>query len=186
MTWNKRALGVGEIFVFMLAAVTFIVIMIFGYQAIQDFMNKGEKVQFYQFKTDLETSVQKIYTEYGAVRTVKFQTPARYTQICLVNMDAPADPRLCQYDQIACDVWSEAEQAPKAVFADGSSETGYDKVEQNVFLQPAGEVNIKVAKIGFNPELGQNFFCFPIHNGIFTLTLTGKGDHTEIYGQFLD
>ena len=50
MTINKKAMGVGQVFVFIIAALSFALIMIFGYKAIGDFLPQGEKVQFYQFK----------------------------------------------------------------------------------------------------------------------------------------
>jgi len=51
MILSKKALGVGQVFVFIIAALSFALIMIFGYKAIGDFLTPGEKAQFYQFKT---------------------------------------------------------------------------------------------------------------------------------------
>ena len=72
MIIGKKAMGVGQVFIFIVAAITFALIMIFGYKAISGFVSTGEDVAFVQFKTDLENSVRKIYTEYGAVRIESF------------------------------------------------------------------------------------------------------------------
>ncbi len=162
MVYNKKAMGIGQVFIFIVAAITFALIMIFGYKAVTDFMQQGEQVQFYQFKTDLENSIKRIYTEYGSVRVERFQTPGHYEQICFVDLDASFNPELCQYDQIACAVWEQS--------------SGYDTVDENVFLKPAAPVKIKVSKI----KLGGDFRCLEIIDGIFTIRLEGRGDYTFI------
>lgn len=162
MTINKKAMGVGQVFVFIIAALSFALIMIFGYKAIGDFLTQGEKVQFYQFKTDIETAVQRIYTEYGSVRVEQFNTPGDYEQVCFVDLDAPYNEELCQFDQYACDVWKDA----------GS----YDGADENVFLKPAAPVTLKV----YNIQMEHDFLCLPISKGQFTVVLEGRGDHTFI------
>ena len=109
---NKKGLGVGQVFVFIVAGITFALIMIFGYNAISGFLKSGEDVAFVQFKTDLESSIKKIYTEFGSVRVEKFTLPAKYTQVCFVDLDAEYDDELCQFDQAACSVWESSSGYP--------------------------------------------------------------------------
>lgn len=163
---NKKGLGVGEVFIFIVAAITFALIIIFGYKAISGFLQSGEDVAFVQFKTSLESSIKKIYTEYGSVRIEKYDVPAKYTQICFVNLDAEYDKELCEYNQIACSLWEDSK--------------GYDSVDENVFLKPTAPVKIKVHDISVDEEEGKDFLCIPIVKGIFTLGLEGKGDRTEL------
>lgn len=159
-------MGIGQVFVFIVAAITFALIMIFGYKAITGFLKSGEDVAFVQFKTDLESSIKKIYTEYGSVRIEKFTIPAKYKQICFVDLDKPYDLSLCKLDQIACSVWEDS--------------LDYDHVDENVFLKPLAPVKIKVNRISIFSDDGKNFLCVPIYNGIFSILLEGKGDHTEL------
>ncbi|MEK6969882.1 MAG: hypothetical protein AABW48_05635 [Nanoarchaeota archaeon] len=163
--FNKKGLGVGEVFVFIVAALTFALIMIFGYKAITDFLQSGENVAFVQFKTNLESSVKRIYTEYGSVRVEHFTLPAKYSQICFVDLDAPYDSELCKKDLGACNIWE--------------ASSGYDSVGENVFLKPVAP-KIKVHKLSINSPDGKDFLCLPIKDGQFTITLEGKGDRTEI------
>src|SRR3989344_7543560 len=86
---STQGLAIGQVFIYVLVALTFSVIMIFGYKSITEFVQRGEDVQFYQFKTDLESSIQRIYTEYGSVRLEKYVAPTKYTQICFVDLDSP-------------------------------------------------------------------------------------------------
>ena len=163
---GKKAMGVGQVFIFIIAGVTFALIMIFGYNAISDFLAKGETVEFVQFKTDLESSVQKIFSEYGALRIEDFKMPAKYEKICFVDMDYPEKDidALCKENVVACDVWEDVE----------NNAGGYDSVNENVFLTPIAPVPIKVHNI----KMDDGFLCMDLDNGRFKLVLEGKGDHT--------
>jgi len=164
---DKRAMGVGQVFVFIVAAITFSLILIFGYRAISSFLKSGEEVEFVQFKTDVEASIRKIYTEYDSVRIEKFRPPTKYKQICFIDLDVSPSPEqlaaLCTKDGRACTVWEESQ--------------GYDLENQNVFLTPPEPVQMKVYKI----KMENGFLCLDIINGNFELVLVGKGDHTALY-----
>ena len=177
---NKKGMGIGQVFIFIVAAITFALIMIFGYKAISGFISSGEDVAFVQFKTGLETSVKKIYTEYGAVRVESFKIPAKYTQICFVNMDYLEDmENLKDFSPAAYDAWETAQDDLSARGSELAS--AYAAVDQNVFLKPAATTPIKVNLITLNDggeETG--FLCEPIRQGSFTVVLEGKGSHTLI------
>lgn len=160
---NTKAMGVGQVFVFIIAAITFALIMIFGYIAITDFIKQGEKVQFFQFKTDIENSIKEIYTEYGAVRIEEFRTPSKTTQVCFVDFDAPYNKELCNYDAIACTLWE--------------TTSGYHNVDQNIFLKPPADVKIKS---GAKIKMEQGFLCLPVQDGSFKIVMEGRGDHTYL------
>ncbi|MBI4980007.1 hypothetical protein HZC30_00450 [Candidatus Woesearchaeota archaeon] len=189
---NKKAMGVGQVFIYIVAAISFALIMIFGYKAINSFLQSGEQVQLVQFKTDLESSIKKVYTEYGSVRVEKYRIPGNFEQICLVNMEYPATPEeiddLCKENVYACKVWEDAVAAQKLSEADPANypKDGYDSVDENVFLTPITEglTQLKVYRISIDQdadEVEEGFLCEPIKKGSFSLVLEGKGDHTQIY-----
>lgn len=165
---NKNGVGVGQVFVFMVAALTFSLVMIFGYRAVSGFVKSGEEVAFVQFKTDLETSIKRIHTEYGAVRIEQFHVPIKYTKICFIDLDSGLDEsskeEICQRnslaDPIVCGAWKEAR--------------GYENSDENVFLTPPAQIKIKVFKIAMSDSL----LCVPIQNGAFSLRLEGRGSDT--------
>jgi len=165
---DKKGIGVGQVFIFIVAALTFSMILIFGYRAITGFLKSGEEVAFVQFKTSLESSIKKIYTEFGSVRVEKYSTPTSYRQICFLDLDAPYDPELCNFDQVACSVWGAAPNLGK----------GYEGADENVFLTPPAPVKIKVYKISIEEEKEKNFLCIPIKQGTFGVVMEGKGDKT--------
>ena len=168
---DKKAMGVQQVFAFIVAAITFSMIMMFGYGAINDFLEKGEQVEFFQFKTSLESSIKKIYSEYGAERQIDYNLPAKYSQICFVDLDKEYNSELCEKDIIACDVWEDAQDSnlpPK--------KRGWEAVGENVFLKPSSLVELKVYKININ----EGYLCLPINNGKFSLHLKGLGSKTKL------
>jgi hypothetical protein len=179
MKLSKKGMGIGQVFIFIVAAITFALIMIFGYNAINSFLESGENVEFVQFKTSLENSLKRIYTEYGAIRIQQFSIPVRYEKICFVDLDyKPSDQeiqRLCKIDPLACDTWRTA-----------ISENGYQSAEQNVFLSPRQDrqVVIKINPITISDaqdeDIKLGFLCPEVKGGLFSVVLEGKGDHTEI------
>ena len=165
--FSKKAMGVGEVFVYIIAALTFALIMIFGYKAINQFLEKGQQVEFVQFKTELESSVKKIYSEYGSVREVRYRLPSGYTQICFVDLDKPYD-NTCSQDPVACTVWQQAQQ--------DEDRKGYEFADENVFLTPPAPVKIKVYKI----TIPGGILCIPLAQSSFSLRLEGEGDKTAL------
>ena len=104
-------MAISQVFVFIVAAITFAFILIFGYGAISDFLDKGETVEFYQFKSSIENTILQIYSEYGAVRQEDYYLPTNYEQICFVDLDFDYNQgagtsgnqldQLCKIDPIA-------------------------------------------------------------------------------------
>jgi len=170
---SRKGLGVGQVFIFIITAITFALILIFGYMVVEGLISKGEKVAFVQFKTDLESSVKKIYTEYGAISKEDFFLPAKYAKICFVNMDYSGDKAtqledLKKEDPIAAEAWE--------------SFDNYDSASRNVFLTPIAEVPIKVYHLEIYDKIDGEvgFHCKRIMGGSLTLSLEGRGDSTRI------
>lgn len=168
MLGEKKGLAAGQVFVYIVAALTFALIMIFGYKIISGFIFRGEEVQFLQFKNNLETAVKDIYFEFGSVREKTFHLPGKYKQICFIDVNHKFNPALCQYDPAACQFWKTSED--------------YDSAAENVFLKPAASQQIKVSRIQVIPakKEDEGFLCLPISRGTFKIRLEGRGDSTAV------
>lgn len=185
--WNKKGVGVDQVFIFIITALTFALITIFGYKAIAGFLDKGEEVAFVQFKNDLEIAIKQINTEFGAYRLEEFRPPQQYEKICFVNMDYEKDPG--EAGAINEEVISSlTKEMPIAigVYEDAIGKDGYNSAEENVFLQPEAPVKIKVHRIELydladlaNPKKVA-FLCPKIQGGVFRLGLEGRGDRTRL------
>ncbi len=175
---SKKGMGIAQTFIFIVAALTFALIMVFGYKAVQDFVSNGEDVVFIQFKNDLESSVAKVAGDYGAVRIVDFTVPARYEQICFVDLDVePTKEMLAELrlkDGYASDVWEEAWLREDL--------KGSAAADSNVFLVPReGTVPIKLDSFQiFSEKDEKGFLCTPVVKRSFTLVIEGKGSRAEI------
>ncbi len=165
---SKKGFVIGQVFIFILVLVTFALIMIFGYKTISGFLESGEEVEFVQFKNDLEGSINRLYTEFGAVRVEKFSLPLRFQKICFVDLNYQGEDStellqsFCQEDPLNCGVWEDA--------------MGGENVDQNLFLTPVAKRKIKIEKMAVNG----GFFCEEVVGGTFRLRLEGKGHKTEL------
>jgi hypothetical protein len=191
MSLNRKGVGVAQVFIFMLAAISFALILIFGYRAIQGFLSSGEEVQLVQFRTELDSSIKKIYTEYGSVREENYKAPSTYQKICFVNLEYPAnseDISNLKKENYAAGL--ALYEARNFQIEEQKSEAGYERVDENVFLSPSTEslTMIKVYHISIGNESDTTadypYACVPIRNGAFSLILEGKGDRTKIYPHY--
>ena len=168
---QKKGLVVGQVFVFIIAVVVFGLVLLFGYKMVGWFIDKGDDVQFYQFKTDLETAFQRIYTEYGSVRILTFHLPTKYKEICFIDLNKnPLDSQdpasdYCQTHPLGCDLWSDT-------YLNGKYLSG----EENVLLNPIAPVKIKVSSIAAD----KGNLCIDITGGTFDVFVEGKGDHAFV------
>ncbi|MDP3990165.1 MAG: hypothetical protein Q8Q01_03085 [archaeon] len=177
--WNKKGMGIGQVFVFIIMALTFALITIFGYKAIAGFLEKGEEVAFVQFKNDLEIAIKQINTEFGAYRLEDFRPPRQSEKICFVNMDYGKESG-GNIDGVITGLTKEMPTAV-GVYQDAIENQGYTSAEENVFLQPEAPVKIKVHRIElFDSGNEVAFLCPPIKGGVFHLGLEGRGDRTRL------
>jgi hypothetical protein len=170
---GKKGMGASQVFVFIMAAITFAVIMLFGFKAINNFLNDARQVEFIQFKLDLETAVNDIRTDFGARSLEKFRAPANFHQICFIDLDYGTSGNLatdkedkvrelCALDHIACTIWEGLDE--------------YTEGETNVFLSPPSEIRMGVKRI----LIENGYLCERINKGVFSVVLEGEGDRTKI------
>lgn len=176
---GKRGIAIGQVFIFMMAAIVFAVVVFFGYSAITDFLDKGEKVAYVTFQNDLEGLFNSMYSDYGTVAVFSgangFPVPGNYEKICFLDLDYVGDrgsEGICQsthkdYNPLVCDAWLSLQS--------------WEQGDQNVFLDPIGLGPIKVYKL--KVELRgkeQGYYCTPVVQGRADFRLEGKGTHVLI------
>lgn len=176
---KKRGIVVGQVFIFIMAAIVFAVVIIFGYSAITDFLDKGEKVAYVTFQNDLEGVFNGIYSDYGTVVVYSgingFPVPSTYKKICFLDLDyvgGKSQKGICvsghkDYDPIVCDAWQSVQ--------------GWEQGDQNVFLDPIGLGPIKVYKLKIEVNgREQGYFCRPVVQGRADFRIEGKGNHVLV------
>ncbi|MBI2652418.1 hypothetical protein HYX00_03035 [Candidatus Woesearchaeota archaeon] len=153
----KKAQIYSQIFIYILALVLTSIILIYGYNAIQNFNKRANQVCFLKFKNDLSNSIESITSDYGSVKRKEMQLCAGYREVCFVestrNPTIPANTDPIIRDSI-------------------TSNTG-----KNVFLVE------KIAKESFyagNISVDGDVLCITSKNNQISLRLEGKGNYVKV------
>ncbi len=155
-SWKKAQI-IGQVFIFILAAALFILILSYGYKAIAGFGERSEQVALLEFKTQLESSVKSISLDYGSIKKVELYLPAGYSEICFVDLSMEPSPIFEADHPRMHEAWV--------------SKT------QNVFLTPMEDSPISIGTIYVGTD---GFLCLDIIGGRVTLRLEGLGNKAGI------
>lgn len=143
----------GQIFIYILTLVLISFILVYGYNSIQIFKDRADKVSCLKLKNDLSNAVEGMISDFGSVKIKEFQLCAGYTSICLVeSFESPAIPD--NTDPIIKD----------------SILSGTGK---NVFLlEDAAKESFYAGKISVEPDV----LCIKTSNNKIRLKLEGRGN----------
>jgi hypothetical protein len=154
---NKHAQIIGQVFVFILAGIVFVLILGYGYKAIMSFMERGEQVQLLDFRNQLDSTFSIIKRDYGSVQRVDVRVPPKTEQVCFVN----TPPELTGPQQ-------QALETRYPLFASAWS-TG----SENIFLIPRQPTPILVKDI---QVMSAGYCCIAAVNGRVSLRVEGTGN----------
>jgi len=149
----KKAQMIGQIFMFILAAVLFVLILTYGYSAITDFLQRSEQVTLIEFKEELKSGIERIKRDYGSVRRLELKVPNRYTDVCII-------------DPLKCDSIRTSYPVMYGACLSGT---------ENIFLVPKQETPIFISDI----EVDAGYVCIPT-SGVVTLKLEGLGKKAKV------
>ncbi|MBW2970033.1 hypothetical protein KY319_02825 [Candidatus Woesearchaeota archaeon] len=163
----KKAQIIGQIFVFILAGLIFILIVSYGYKAIQYFLERQEQVVLVDFKTDLEIAVEGVKRDYGTVRKAELKLPSKYQGVCFFDYESDVcdpgtpsiNPQLITPQQTINVKW--AEEACKLKSA-------------NIFIIPRTQ-DFELPDI----QIDKGYVCIP-NTGTITIRLEGTGKKAKI------
>ncbi|MBR9691282.1 hypothetical protein GOV06_00690 [Candidatus Woesearchaeota archaeon] len=165
---SKKAQIIGQVFIFILAAGLAVLIIGYGYNAISSFTSRTEDIAFINFKTDLQTEVRTMASDFGSVKRLDLNMPGRFQMLCLIDLNKrniAATSCLCtqcqgiyknDYQPEICDAWTTS----------GNLE--------NAFLVPITPFKLS------SMEIENGYICiFPRGNKI-SLKIEGRGDRTKV------
>lgn len=95
---GKKSQIYGQIFIYILTLVLVSFILVYGYNAIQNFKKRADEVACLKFKNDLSNAVKSISSDFGSVKIKEFQICPPYTRVCFVetfaspNLPSSTDP----------------------------------------------------------------------------------------------
>lgn len=154
MPQNEKGQIYSQIFIYILTIVLISFILVYGYNAVQNFKKRAEEVSCLKFRNDLQNAVEGISSEFGSIKRKDLQLCNGYSKVCFVesfekpNLPAYVDPII--KDSVL-------------------SNTG-----KNVFLiGNLARESFYAGKISVEPDV----ICVTTVNGKVSLKLEGKGNH---------
>jgi|TARA_B100001964_G_C14128977_1_gene551945 hypothetical protein len=165
----KKAQITGQVFIYILSAMVFALVLVYGYKAIGDFLNRADQVAEIELSTDLKSSIKTIASSQD-VKQKAISIPAKFKQICFIDLNKDAKTtNMCDithgdYNLVICNFWD-------------------SNAEQNVFLLPnPSDVKVFVGEIEPREpdQTPLDYLCMNITNGKVKLKLQGLGDRTGI------
>lgn len=82
---NKKAMMVGQIFIYALSLFVVVMILIYGYRIIMNFMGSSSDVEHLQFRRNLENLIKRYTTEFGSVGYRDLVAPGDVKQLCFTD-----------------------------------------------------------------------------------------------------
>jgi hypothetical protein len=174
----KKAQVSSQLFLYILAIVIIGLLLIFGVKYIGMLVEKVDTINVVQFKTDLETNIEKIRPNYGTWRILEFDVPAEVEEVCFFEYGIlPAQPQsmpICiqsnvdEYDYIICNAWKDYENANP------------DGENPNVFVKPSATIDTDIILGRLEIDAGDHYLCVQAVGGMIKLKATGLGDGTRI------
>ena len=162
---KKKAQIIGQAFIFILAAILFSLILLYGYKAISRIGETQSEVELVEFRDSLSTSVNQIRQDYGSVKKYPLNIPNDYKEICFVDLKF-----LTGVDGINK---LNAIRDERPLIAD-IIESGLD---QSVFTKPVAKTPFKIGDL----DLGDDgILCVENKGGTINLRLEGLGDKAGI------
>lgn len=151
---RQKAQIYGQIFIYILTIVLVSFILVYGYNAVQNFKKRADQVACLKFKNDLSNAVESASSDFGSVKIKEFQLCPPYTKVCFVeayespNLPSSTDPVI--KDSIL-------------------SNTG-----RNVFLvEDIAKDSFYAGKISVEPDV----LCIKSSSNKIRLKLEGRGNH---------
>jgi len=78
----KRGQAHSQVFVYILTVIITGAILIFGYNAVKDLMERSEQVEMANFKTAIKSDFETMSSDYGSVKTKTYNVPSSVKEIC--------------------------------------------------------------------------------------------------------
>ncbi len=161
---SRKAQILGQVFMLILAAVVFAMILLYGYTAIRAFSERGEQVALVEMISSLKSKTKSVALDFGSVKRLDVQVPARFREVCFVDLETLVSYRVAQERLGAVH--------PLALNIARSG-------TQNVFLFPPGDAPILLehVRVGSGSDAT---LCVPVVAGSISLRVEGLGNRARI------
>lgn len=172
MQLNKRGQIAGQVFIYIMAVIVIGGIVLIGYSAIKNILDKSCKVEQVTFKSDIEGLIEK-YTSYGSVNKKNLGAPCSYDTVCFVD---------------ATDIYDISQGAGSGTFECDNKliqDSVNSGVQQNIFVMsnkqtiPVGYSQLIRLEKDAEATTGK-CLCIKQVSGNFNIKFSGYGSYTQI------
>lgn len=157
----KKKSQIGEIFIYLISTLIIILVLYYGYTAIQNIGKKQEQLSLVKFQKTLGDTIVYTSSDYGTVRIETFSVPVKFREVCFVDRNLIITGNATPIDNIAYPLIANSVA---------------DKVNNNVFPLPEGNPFF-IDKL-WVPDSG--FKCFEVAQGNIKVRIEGFGDKAKI------
>jgi len=158
----RKKSQIGEIFIYLISTLIIILVLYYGYKAIQNIGKKQQELSFVKFQTGLTDMISYTSSDYGTVRVESFDIPAGFKEVCIV------DPYLVKTGNATT-----ISEVDYPLMHDSVA----DSVQANIFVLPGGNP-FYVERVFV--ENASRFICYPVLRGKITVRIEGLGDRAKI------
>ena len=153
---NTKSQLYGQVFIYILTILLVSFILVYGYNAVQNFKGRAEQISCLKFKEDLKSSIVSILSDFGSVKRKDFRVCNNYKEVCFVET--------YEFDKIAV-----PPGVDPFIYDNIVSETG-----KNTFLvDEIAKESFYIGNISVDPDV----FCVNSKNSQISLRLEGAGNH---------
>jgi hypothetical protein len=179
MSSHKKAMMVGEIFVYIVSLIVVAMVLIYGYSVINGFMGEKSNIELLQFQKNLEKYVKSYSSEFGSKGHKTLMAPGDAGYLCFVNYYSVSDSIMNCNGSIGGGFLF-----IKYSFQNSPVPREYKNMwlvdKRGEMMKSAYLGNITTAPKSGIVALGCNYLCVESYNGQFYLNLLGKGIGVEI------
>ena len=149
-----------QVFMYVFALLVISLVLLFGITAINDFIDRTDRIELVKFKSDIKSEIQTISTEYGSVINPSLTLSKRFKRVCFAD-----DRAINNLGSISNPLIRNSIE---------------NQVKDNVFLvEEIGVEQLKTMKIEVLNDKG--FLCIENTQGKISFHIRGKGRYVEIY-----
>ena len=162
----KKGQLIGQVFVFVIAAILFALVLLYGYKAIGKFGEQRKEVALIEFQDDLKAAVAKVAIDYGSVKKFVINVPADFDEVCFIDLQTVSTRGVPDFIR--------DERPLIANEIEGGS-------DQNVYLKPFPDQPMKIPPISVGGDHeGEGYLCIANTRVGIVLKLSGLGDKAKI------
>lgn len=166
---NKKALLPGQVLIFILAGLIFVLILGFGYTAINDLLKSSSDISIAEVKADFDSAVDSSKRSFGSVRKIDLRVPKGVVELCFFDYGK------CANDNVDT-VSDSGKHISWALRACSLGSANVFSVPRLIELS-VPSIRITEGEVG---SAGKSFICIKEEGGVVVVKLTGKGDSVEV------